>query len=111
METVEVTRRSRKFGWGYSTNPTGDDAYSIKVPTSPRYTGTINQVSGAKSEDPYYNKLGVAYNSCWFYNGKRIYAASLDGNDWNQFSIGSYLGLYLLDLLADEIEKLYLQLV
>ena len=104
METVEVTRRSRKFGWGYS----------IKVPISPSYTGTINQVSGAKYKDPYYNKLDAVYNSCWFYNGKPIYAVSETGNNWERMASNNYLGHYLLLCQfaggGRGIDKLYLQL-
>jgi len=41
METTVNIRRSRKFGFGWSTEPTGRDAYSIKPPEAPNYTGTI----------------------------------------------------------------------
>ena len=111
MKVVEVTRRSRKFGWGYSTTPTGDDAYSIEFPSEPQYTGTVNQVYRARSENPYYNNLGgVCSNSCWFYNGKPIYAVSETDKDWEH--MGCSLGLYLLGQFADgEIDKLRLQLV
>jgi len=114
MKTVEVTRRSSEFGWGYSTNPTGEDAYSIESPISPNYTGTVNQVYRAKSEDPIYNNLGGAFsNSCWFYDGKRIYSVSETGNNWERMASNNYLGHYLLSQFGDGergIDTLYLQL-
>ncbi len=69
----KATRRSKKFGWGYTPNPSGDDAYSITPPSSPDYEGTIGQVTDAIASDLVYNNLGGTFFATrWFYRGRII---------------------------------------
>ena len=71
--TVKNYRRSRKFGWGWSTTPTGEDAYSIEAPTVPDYEGTLKQLDEAINNDRAFQNLGGAFfNTAWFYGGQRI---------------------------------------
>ncbi len=71
--TVKNFRKNRKFGWGWSTTPTGEDAYSIETPDAPDYEGTLNQLQEARRNDRAFNNLGGAFfNTAWFYRGKRI---------------------------------------
>lgn len=70
---LTVDRNSKKFGWGWSCTPTGEDAYSIEYPGAPDYEGTIEQVKKARSDDRAFHSLGGAfYNTAWFYDGNRI---------------------------------------
>ena len=73
--TTEITvdLQDKKFGWGWSTSPTGEDAYSIKAPTAPDYTGTAASVRRKSRSDVAFQSLGGAfYNTAWFYDGRRI---------------------------------------
>ena len=72
--TVTNYRKSRKFGWGWSTTPTGEDAYSIETPSAPDYEGTLSQLRKAMAADKaFQTNLGsVFYNTAWFYDGRRI---------------------------------------
>lgn len=71
--TVKNYVRNRKFGWGYSLTPTGEDAYSIEVPSRPYYEGTIKQIFAARDEDRTWQAYRNAnHNTAWFYGGKRI---------------------------------------
>lgn len=66
----------KRFGWGWSCTPTGEDAYSIRVTLAPDYEGTINQIQGDIQADKAFNNLGGAfYNTAWFYKGRRILKA------------------------------------
>lgn len=70
-----ITLKTRTLGWGYSTQPTGRDAYSIETPARPDYTGTFRQVCEQRDNDRTFNSLGGAYyNEAWFVGGKRIKA-------------------------------------
>jgi len=72
---VKNYRRSRKFGWGYSFTPTGEDAYSIKTPAAPDHTGTLSQIADAIQHDRTWQaKGGAFYNTAWFHDGRRITA-------------------------------------
>lgn len=72
--TVENATRSRKFGFGYSTKPTGDGPYSIETPAAPDYTGTIRQVEEQIENDAYLASLkhGTLHTTAFFYDGRRI---------------------------------------
>lgn len=71
--TVKNYRRSRKFGWGWSTTPIGEDAYSIERPSIPDYEGTLNQLDEAISNDKAFQGMGGAFfNTAWFYDRRRI---------------------------------------
>ena len=78
--TVRNWRRSRSFGWGYSTKPTGKDSLSVALPTQPAYTGTYRQVCEAIRSDPNYASLrdGAYYLAAWFYQGRRITHTKID---------------------------------
>jgi len=86
--TVKNFRRSRKWGWGWSITPTGEDAYAIETPGNPDYVGTLNQIARAKHEDRVFNNLGGAfYNTAYFYSGRRVthtWAFTLihQGDEW-----------------------------
>ena len=70
--TVPNFGRSRKFGWGWTTSPTGQGT-SIEIPTSPDYTGTLGQLRQDRADDRAFHSLGGAfYNTAWFYGGRRI---------------------------------------
>ena len=77
--TVTVTnwRRSRKFGWSYSTTPTGR-GIEIERPEHPMYTGTIRQLLAVRAADRTFQSLfsgGTFYTTAWFYDGRRILGA------------------------------------
>jgi len=75
--TVPIVYINRKFGWGWSCQPTGQDAYSIETPTRPDVTGTINQCRQYADTDRTFKSIksgGTFYNTAWFYDGKRIVA-------------------------------------
>lgn len=97
---LKATRRSKKFGWGYSTNPSGDGPHSISAPTSPDYEGTIGQVTDKIAEDPVYNNLGGAFSATrWFFKGQVI--THVDGLEVNH---PNGLGeAALMELTEDEV--------
>lgn len=98
-EELRATRRSKKFGWGYSTNPSGDGPYSISAPTSPDYEGTIGQVTDAIASDPVYNNLGGAFSATrWFYRGQPI--THVDGLEAS--CVDSMGQITLMELAEDE---------
>jgi len=89
-QTVTITNptRTRKWGWGYSTNPTGRDAYSIEMPSRPDYTGTLKTVQDAIDSDRTYASMksgGTFINTQWFYDGKRITNRAEFIDWWNSF--------------------------
>lgn len=72
----------RKFGWGWSCQPTGRDAYSIETPDCPDITGTINQCMKYANENRTFKSIksgGTFYNTAWFYDGKLIVATWAGG--------------------------------
>ena len=84
--TITVTNPSlrRHWGWGYSTTPTGRDAYEIEMPASPDFTGTIKQILAARSSDRTWKSLrgGGTYTSeAWFYRGQRVVSVEEWGNN------------------------------
>lgn len=85
--TVNNPSRSRKWGWGWTNTPTGRDAYSIEMPGID-YTGTLNQIAKAISEDRTYASMksgGTFTNTAWFYDGRRIVNRE-DFNEWLQWT-------------------------
>ena len=91
MPEHTITRKTRNLGWGWTTQPTGRNAYEIETPTRPDYTGTIRQIREQIADDRSYNNLGGAFsNTAWFVAGKHIVSAwmvynttDLDGGDPN----------------------------
>lgn len=87
MNELVVNLEDKKFGWGWSTTPTGEDAHSIEFPNAPDHTGTVKQVREAARGDQAFHSLGGAfYNTAWFYDGRRIthrwsYGCIADHND------------------------------
>ncbi len=70
---IKNFRRSRKFGWGWSSTPTGENAYSIEVPDAPDYTGTLRQLFQDRADDVAFHSLdGAFYDTAWFYDGRGI---------------------------------------
>ena len=89
-QTVTVTNptRTRKWGFGYSTKPTGRDGYSIELPSSPDYTGTLKTLQDAIEDDRHLASLksgGTLVNVQWFYDGKRITNRAEFIDWWNSF--------------------------
>ena len=85
--TVRNWRRSRSFGWAWSCTPTGEDAYSIEIPSRPDYTGTYGQVVDAMLADRTFASIkggGGFYATAWFYKGGRIVATQIARDDWWQ---------------------------
>jgi hypothetical protein len=73
MPELEVNYRSCKFGWAWTTTPTGEDAYSIEFPIRPMYEGTLKQIADQRDNDRAFHSLGGAfYNTAYFYDGQRI---------------------------------------
>ncbi len=70
--TVKNYRSSRKFGFGYTFTPTGEDAYSIETSSAPDHTGTLGQIHAAKEADRTFQSETAFRNTAWFYDGKRI---------------------------------------
>lgn len=80
--------RSRKWGFGYTCQPTGNGT-QIEIPGKPDYRGTLSQVSEAVSSDRVlasFRSGGTFYNAAWFYDGRRIISVPSDGgatfNEW-----------------------------
>jgi len=70
--TVKNYKRDRRFGWGWTTQPTGHGT-EIETPGAPSYLGTLAQLRRERATDAAFNSLGGAfYNTAWFYQGKRI---------------------------------------
>jgi hypothetical protein len=77
MEIIEVSVKSKKWGWGYSTQPqrTSTGGLTISIPGSPDYTGTVEQIKSRISQDRTYKSLGGAYHrDMWFYDGRPVAA-------------------------------------
>ncbi len=77
-ETIEIknAERVRKFGFGWSTQPTGQGT-DIEMPLKPDYEGTVRQILAARDSDPAYQAYGRPsasnYKStCWFYGALPI---------------------------------------
>lgn len=82
--TIDEPIKSRKWGWGYETEPTGEDAYSIKAPSRPDYRGTPKSLLRAQGNDRTYQSFiggGTYVNAAWFYEGKMVEAIRV-GNRW-----------------------------
>lgn len=64
---VTITRRS-KVGFGYETQPTGNDPWSILPTTSPNHTGTVKTVLRKIEQDKYFESLqsGTYHTTAWF---------------------------------------------
>lgn len=76
-ELVRITNANlrRKWGWGYSTTPSGRDAWSILPPSGPDHTGTLNQIFKAIETDESWRHLrsgGTLFVTAWFWDGRRI---------------------------------------
>jgi hypothetical protein len=90
--TIDNPTRTRKWGWGWTNTPTGEDAYSIKVPSAPDYTGTLKQIFACIACDRTYASMksgGTFTNTDWFYDGKRI---------TNRREFGWWLDEYRMDM-------------
>jgi hypothetical protein len=73
--TIQNPTRSRRWGFGYCTSPTGDGPYSIEVPNRPEHTGTIRQVREAIASDRTYRSFvsgGVFFTRQWFFDGQPV---------------------------------------
>jgi len=97
MATQKLTRRSRKFGWGYSFTPIRNTC-DITRPSKPDYEGTVRQVLNCISSDRTWNANRSAFSSAQFFlDGKPIYFIS-------EFDLDD-----LLDGRTDEIEVAYIK--
>ena len=82
--TIRNWRRSRSFGFGWSSIPTGRGT-EIEIPQRPDYTGTYNQVVDAVANDRAFASAksgGAYYCAAWFYNGQRITHTEFGG--WHE---------------------------
>lgn len=83
--TIRNWRRSRSFGFGWSSVPTGHGT-EIMVRERPDYTGTYRQVLDAIEEDRAFASTkagGAYYSTAWFYRGQRIVGTRF-GSDWHR---------------------------
>ena len=68
--TITITRKTRKLGWGYTCwTKTGD------TPAHPDVTGTVTQILNWIQNDCTYQSLksgGTYLSEQWFYNGRPI---------------------------------------
>ena len=72
VKTVKNPNRSRKFGWGYTFQPTGKGT-QIETPEHPKHEGTIGQCLKAQRDDRTYQAHRNAFHTtAWFYEGRRI---------------------------------------
>lgn len=101
-ETFEITRRTRKVGWGYTcwTKP-GD------MPSKPDVTGTVKQCFDYICDCRDYQSMksgGTYLAEQWFYNGKPVEFAPDKTIDLNELFFGlidSYFGgEYLWDSIS-----------
>jgi hypothetical protein len=84
-DTVEVSNptRSRRWGFGYSTHPTGESPYGIERPSRPYHVGTIKQVREAIAADRTLRSLrsgGTFMCRSWFFDGVAV--SSEDVQEW-----------------------------
>lgn len=72
---IKNANRSRKFGYGISTTPSGHGT-EIEPPTTPDYTGTLKQIEDQVEADHLYlNSIQNVHKSRrWFYDGQPIEA-------------------------------------
>ena len=94
MSEVTITnwRRSRSFGFGWSSVPTGHGT-DTEVPRRPDYTGTMRQVQADIRHDRALAATisGGAYLSrVWFYKGRRIVGTRW-GDSWYEGFALDYL--------------------
>ena len=90
--TVRNWRRSRSFGWGWSTVPTGE-GINIEIPERPDYVGTYRQLCEAEAEDRAFQSSksgGAFYATRWFYKGKPIVGTRYAG-EWYSGFVTSWL--------------------
>ncbi len=87
-ETQETSRvvtinlnRSPKFGFGYSTRPTGVGT-QIAEPKSPVHTGTVKQVRQAVKADRVLQSLQATAKQNRFFYGDSIIDAVQYGESW-----------------------------
>ncbi len=74
-EQIKITRKTKNFGWGYSTTPSGNGT-DIAPPTAPDIEGSVMQVISRMSKHHNSQLWGslknVFTNESYFLNGKRI---------------------------------------
>ena len=97
LHEIEITNinRKRRWGWGFSTTPSGNGPYSIELPTAPDYVGTIGQISEAIASDVVFHSLGGAFYATQdFWDGHPIVATwrfgclQLDRGHWEEEADG-----------------------
>jgi len=74
MLEVTVRKNDRKWGWEFSTTPTGHGT-EIEVPNKPFYEGTLSQIAAKKNADKTFQSVvsgGTFYAAAWFYDGHLI---------------------------------------
>ena len=104
--TIKNINLTRKWGWGWSCTPTGEDAWTIKEPTRPNYTGTLNQIGNDRGADRNWKSMqsgGTFTNSLFFYDGKPVRSTwtfgILNGKIYDdpdaKWGYGWFVGLHL----------------
>ena len=101
---IKNINRTRKWGWGWSCTPTGEDAWSISPPSKPDYTGTLNQISADRHGDRTWKSMqSVFTNTSWFYDGLPVHSTwtfgVLNGKSYDdpsaEWGYGWFPGLHL----------------
>ena len=105
---IKDINRTRKWGWGWSCTPTGEDAWSIERPAKPDCTGTLNQIQAYANGDRTWKSMqsgGTFTNTSYFYDGKPIHSTwtfgVLNGKLYDdpdaKWGYGWFSGLHLLE--------------
>jgi hypothetical protein len=105
---------SRSFGFGYSYEPTGESAYSIKTPRVPVHTGTIGQIKQAIREDRLFQCENSFKRTAWFYRGQRIVATYCFGMidpEIEEFGVAWFDGFHLERIEIEEGGTLKIRVV
>jgi hypothetical protein len=71
-KTITINARSRNLGLGWTNQPTGEDAYSIKIPSAPDHVGGLAAVERGLAEAAHYNSGGTFYNVALFVGSQRV---------------------------------------
>jgi len=94
MKEVTVRKNDCKWGWEFSTDPSGHGT-EIVPPGGPYYVGTLKEILAAQNADRTFQSVvsgGAFYTERWFYDGHRIeemYALAPTAVDENGHWLGS----------------------
>lgn len=69
---IQIHKRTRKLGYGWTTRPDGRDGRSIEEVPAPNVVGGLAAVRKERAERMRTTSGGVFYREALFYDGKRI---------------------------------------